>query len=444
MTLAPGQMATYAVRGELGENGGGGDGHVCTNEVTVVTNCIPAELSMKPIVDASQILVPQMGVYSTSVFVGAQVTVVTNGFHDIIETIQPCPICNQTPNPNVSTNRVPIPSPTTFQWEKTIAPYDTETFVGPACYAIIFTVSEPGNRSVAFSATAVQSPPCNIEGICNPASVSASTNLLVMQLESEAAVELPPDRKRRLFGVGEDVILRMLPLDETDATEWEITGGKGKFDNMPAIGNTIKFEAPDKSDTTTITATINGKSAFIQFAIIPPMTVTFISKDWESDPGGSKAPPRWHYYVVKDFFLGYRSDVYVGPDSVNFYKTKAYEGESPMYSSGSMTQVKQKAHPPNGPHGFTQEVYPGRGTRMGKPDENTGFSAEVPCGNGNAHWLIDWDYSVGSGSRYFIQQVQQNWDLIMVDPPSTNGTFRATKGSSGAEISTGQQDGALL
>ena len=203
MESAPGQMMFYAVAGDMGEDGGDGDGHECDDTETVVTNRIsPVIVLTNVIATAGAILVPPE-TESVTCAVAAEVLVVSNGIEKVITTVTPCTICAE-PNANVTTNDTII-TPSEFHWEWSF-PGDTgKKWNGGAAFTAVKEMTKPGRYSVGVTAVATNLPPW-----C-ACSAYEKADLLVLQIMSKAVKEWPGDPRRKKLGVGEFVNLVLEP-----------------------------------------------------------------------------------------------------------------------------------------------------------------------------------------------------------------------------------------
>ena len=229
MTLAPGQMASYTVRGELGENGGGGDGHVCDSSNRVEEIHISA-----PVISATLSVDNPIWKLSTSdtvsVPVSGRVSVDEPGKHDIITTVVPCTICGA-PQGSVTTNRADI-TPTSFLWNWTLG--DTNGCVTGASFSETVEISSSG--LLPFTASVITT---NIVSCC------------AVQTEAEGEVDI------RLVTVTPDKTNLALLRGESDTITFTVSPT-----NAP-----VTFSA--SMDSTNLSASVSGNIVTIQNLIDP-------------------------------------------------------------------------------------------------------------------------------------------------------------------------------
>ena len=455
MESAPGQMMFYAVAGDMGEDGGDGEGHECPAETNVVTNCTSSVILLTNMTTTvGEILVPQMGVTSTSVDLGATVHIVSNGLHQIITTATPCFVCSGgETEPRVTTNEATI-TPSVFVWNWQVAT-NSGTKVDDLSFATNVIVDLPKNYPISIKAVATNMPDC-----CAECAASVSTNALVMKLKSEMVMEFPKPVERLKVGVGEDVNLSMLLEEYAEETVWKITNGDGKLSSTN--GASITFTAPSQPwiGSTTITASINGLGASLSFEIVPPSTIKFENTyEPQGDlpgKGTGNAPPQvnpaYNYYK-----LNYQANYYVGPDDVNFHNILVSEGAANlMRAPGYWTTYPKEGNdhaswndkPPAGPGGegpkpLTTTVVPQKGTKCVVFDDITGGATTSPFESGCAYWSIPWYFQVGNnGWQLEFCRVIEDFELESIGMINGVEGFKFTikKGDfSGWSISYGEQ-----
>ena len=448
MELAPGKAVVYAVAGLLGEDEGGGDGHTCDNSESVVTNHVSAPvISLTNITaEAGAILVPQTGITTTDISLGATVLVVSNGVHEMITTVNPCTVCGE-PKKSVTTNTVDV-IPSEFHWQWSIAEKQGFKTAGSG-FEMSVGMSRPDWHSVVIRATTTNLPSC-----CKR-SVVAMTNALVMQLESETVMLQPEDRKRLTVGVGEEVKLSLSPEGKVGSAVWEVDG-KGSISSTNGVSST--FTAYKREDVTTVRVLVNGKSASLPFVTIEPQTVYFENINDENrallDPDlffhslKGQAPPKRNLYCVM-----YDGVHYIGPSNVNFHKVKISEdftrleydwGYWAWHPNPKVRQVDHKAWRDQ-PRDLTVKVIPGKGTLAPAPDDITGVVDldQPPLTDGYAWWDIPWYFQVGDDAeqKHFCT-VREDFRLTGIGTDNGVNMFMltVTKGNSGWSISYGEED----
>ncbi len=260
--------------------------------------------------------------------------------------------------------------------------------------------------------------------------------IYVPKIVTETVAEQPTNRARKTVGVGEEIILKVLP-DSLENVTWTKTNGDGDLE----FGESVVFTAPDHEGLTTLAVNCQGMSMPVTFSVIEPDNVVFENNTIVI----GFAPPSQDFYSIKYF-----ANVYFLPDKVNFGKIKVCEG----YAQTQTDPGYFRDYPP-GPHPSWENmprdvggavVVGGKGTKANwtNGDEITGGSeyvSTIPVRNGYAWWEISWKFKVGDGTYKQICPVRQDYRLT---GNSTNATFRITKGASGAEISTGDAEAHFI
>ena len=406
--FSPGVMMAYAVAGDLGEDGGDGNGHICSYETTVVTNhvTVPIISVTNATSEANAILVPQMEVSSVTVGFSAEVLVVSNGIHEVITTDMPCFVCSGGhPEAIVTTNQLEI-TPYTFLWEWKI-PGTTWTGVGDSTLSDSVEVETYGKHAVSITASATDLPDYCVE--CCACSDTANTNALVMKLESET-VSKALDCSRTTIGVCEMVTLNVLPPYEAPLPFWRIDNGGGTI-RVP-FGYSTTYEAPDSEDAVTITATIGEMEGSIDFTVIEPTGIRL-----ENNSIGYGAPsvaPTW-------MSIPYFANIYLQPDNVSFYRLQIREGGSPIVGTGAFAppykHPSMEYHAPNGPHSMLDQVVDGKGTLCEYRDNINGWiDILTDPDEGDIYWEMEWTWENLKGeARNSLGKIRQNYHMGTVN-----------------------------
>jgi len=205
-------------------------------------------------------------------------------------------------------------------------------------------------------------------------------------ITSETVMTQPANRARTRLGVGERVRLTY----SLGAATWELAGGGAM---SSASGATITFTAPRDSGAATLTATGSGCSASISFTIVAPDSVHMT----RLHPAQAE-----HTQTFPD--IGMLTNIYLGPDDVNFHRVEFLEGEIGCSANGVYACLNGDGHGPN-PNGLpaTTRVVAGKGTKMDASDHI--YSGH--CGNpwaapqtGREHFAIPWKWRVGSAGGW--------------------------------------------
>ena len=235
--------------------------------------------------------------------------------------------------------------------------------------------------------------------------------LYVPKIVTETVATSPPDRERKTIGVGEEVNLMLLPAG-LGLVSWNIPSGSGQLSHYYSTGS-ILFTAPGEASDTTVTATFSGGECEVDFDIIEPSSFTFENT--------SLVPPELHLPTPTEdwMHIHYYADMYLCPDTVNFYNVRLYEGESDPFPVGYFTLYRHgmQKHPSNGPHIMTATVVPGKGTLCVKSDEIMGI-VELNHGpiDGFLYWDLLWEFDIPNGIRSILKLIRQNnhiaWGVV--------------------------------
>ena len=258
--------------------------------------------------------------------------------------------------------------------------------------------------------------------------------LALLKIETQTVATQPADRTRKTVGVGEEVNLTLLPPGLGLIT-WNIPSGSGCLSHYFSNGS-ILFTAPGEASDTTVTASVLGGGCEVEFEIIEPTDV-FFENMAVSLHGG--APPDQKYYMIS-----YYADVYILPDTVNFYNISVCEGYAQTQTEpGYFRDYPPPAHTSweDSPRQInSMTVVAGKGTMANWDQGDTiGGATEdtrtIPPRDGYAYWDIPWKFRVANTALKQFRTIRQDYRLVA---NSTNDvTFRITKKQSGAEIHTG-------
>jgi len=275
------------------------------------------------------------------------------------------------------------------------------------------------------------------DGGPNNLTVGKEGRIIVPKIVTETVAASPPNRARKTIGVGEEVKLTLLP-EGLSGVLWNVTEGGGQVSGY--TGNTITFTAPDTEDDVTITASVSDSEFEVSFEILEPSEVLFENKDYflaNYNPQG--------YVNSSNFVLSYLANVYLKPDTVNFYKLELYEGaadvdpQTPGWGA-FLDEIRANPHQANGPHVMTGNVVAGKGTLMADPDQIRGYTPDGPFEPIVAVWNIQWSYEVNSTVKPIETVVQRFTVSVPTNPPSMDARFTVEKKASGITIGTGDLD----
>jgi hypothetical protein len=237
--------------------------------------------------------------------------------------------------------------------------------------------------------------------------------LYVPKIVTETVATSPPNRARKTIGVGEEVVLRVLP-EGVIVSLWDRTQGGGDLSYYS--GPTTTYTAPSTGDDVTIIASVGGADCSVSFSVIEPTGVLLENK--ELGPTPYTVQPTW-------MSMEYQATIYLQPDSVNFYRVLFYESAAEVIKTGYFTQGTHNFsdHPANGPHHMTAIVIPTKGTLAPKLDIIGGYiNLTGSTASGDAYWNILWSYEVPDGTpERHLETIRQNHHVETV-----NGTHRWT------------------
>jgi hypothetical protein len=170
---------------------------------------------------------------------------------------------------------------------------------------------------------------------------------------------------------------------------WSVT--KGKLSGKS--GATVVFTADSKPGATTVTVTVGGQTATVDFDVIAPtsvvMSVNGLRHKANNVPNG-----------------GIHTDVYIGPADVSFANIELLEQDVGATASGRWAALGGKGHHPNKNWGpMTQDVASGKGTKFVFMDNCAIWGgSKNPPWEGHASFQIPWLYRVvgdgGGGTRF--------------------------------------------
>lgn len=190
----------------------------------------------------------------------------------------------------------------------------------------------------------------------------------VFKIMTETLAMTPLERTRKMLGVGEEVRIIINPAI---AGLWSVANGQGKLRYDELSAENI-FIATDKEDKSIIQIKIDQESEMclsVNFNTIPPSDISFVNMPDEGVAQRSVDMPPVCSYVS----MNYYANVYLPPDTVNFYNVRYHEGEALSTSSGSYYEAFPQAfmslaHSFNNNHGMLDTVESGRGSKASEPD----------------------------------------------------------------------------
>jgi len=226
-----------------------------------------------------------------------------------------------------------------------------------------------------------------------------SATLALLKIETQTVATSPTDRARKMIGVGEEVNLTLLPAGLGLIT-WNILSGSGHLSHYYSNGS-ILFTAPSEGDDTTVTAAVSGCECGVDLAIIEPSGMLMENKTAVA-----------FHCATNWMSISYQANVYMQPDTVNFYRINYFEGASAMYATGcySYNNTGTPIHDQNGPHPMSEYVIAGKGTLCAEPDNLTcAVDIMGPTDEGDRYWELDWSFTCDNMvAPKAIETIRQN------------------------------------
>ncbi len=236
-----------------------------------------------------------------------------------------------------------------------------------------------------------------------------STPNSASDITSETVAPMPAPRSRTEIGVGEEVIL----THRKKHVKWTTTAGI----LSGAIDNKVKFIAPDIPKK----ITISGNRSSITFDVIAPNGV-FMERMNNSSV--------YHKQDRPD--SGINVQVYIQPDTVNFYKVQYLEDKVGAVADGEYKSLAGIPHEerPNMIY-LSDTVVSGKGTQV--PDGgDCVYSGDPgtapPFSQGSITYDIPYEYKVGGGRYYPFATITQKCTL---DPDGS--TLKASKANASGD-----------
>ena len=242
---------------------------------------------------------------------------------------------------------------------------------------------------------------------------------------TRTVVSEPANVTRKIIGIGEEVELWLYGVQ--GEINWSADVGELKSQR----GAKMYYTAPVQACTAHVNAICGNLTFNVVFTVIQPASIIFRYK-----PGGYIVPVNTPTKNKPYYEFEYEANVYLAPDTVNFYKLFLFEGRSdPLGKSGmylkdssiaSVHDEWKKAR------NMGSHVVAGYGTQWGYPDGLRGWTPSRPFtdGGGGFYWLNAWYYLMGEDKslpKSQIEIVKQSFDF---EAYSMNwGRFTISKGS---------------
>jgi hypothetical protein len=232
-------------------------------------------------------------------------------------------------------------------------------------------------------------------------------------LASETVATVPANRARTRLGVGEEVVITVMP---PDLVAWSVSGG-GRIST--SSGTATTFTAGDRASTSTVTAIrFDGSSCTMTFTVVEPSTAII-----DREPGTGIC------HVQGTPSAGFKGRPFVQPDDVSFENVEIREGLAVGVGTGHFRVVDGLCHAA-GAWVRVGRVVPGKGARLKAIDTVQGVipGSGPPFVPGIFDWPIPWEFRVAGGAAKAFTTVNHHMEV------DAAGTFTISKG--GARVTT--------
>lgn len=214
-------------------------------------------------------------------------------------------------------------------------------------------------------------------------------------IQSQTVATLPANRRRTTIGVGEEVELTF----SQGSARWRTTGGR----LSARRGASVRFTAPDRAASATVTAVGANCTATITFTIVEPSGVRMLRSPGTGVRHRQNRPDS-----------GMRTDIYLLPDTVCFYNIEYSEVDCPAVCTGVYTPFNGVGHDASpAVLSLGMIVVPGLGTQANATDGiysgDPGTAA--PFAPGNITFDIPYRFRVGRGRWKQFATVRQQSSL---------------------------------
>jgi transglutaminase-like putative cysteine protease len=208
---------------------------------------------------------------------------------------------------------------------------------------------------------------------------TAVRKITILAIKSETVATTPTDRTRTEIGVGEEVVLTLLPSGLSSVT-WSIAGN-GKLSTTSGASTTLT--AHERASTPTVSATFGSDTCPSSFNVIEPSGGTVVRM---AGTGIFHAGPNLSS-------VGFKGDFRLSPNTVSFYNIEMREGGGAAVATGLYAGENGRVHP-TGPWltvNFDNDV--------NVIDTIQAATHAPPLINGDFTWPIEWEFRVGSGAQ---------------------------------------------
>lgn len=270
----------------------------------------------------------------------------------------------------------------------------TRNLESMAAYRLTGIVLPPRGQTPEYTypTSAPTNPTPTAPAATYPTTVEDSTPDTSNDITSETVKPMPAPRSRTTIAVGEEVIL----THKKRHVNWTTTAGI----LSDAIDHTIKFTAPDIPKKVTIT----GRRSSITFDVIAPEGV-FMERKGSTGVIHTQNRPD----------SGLNLQVYLQPDTVNFYKVQYHEVNVAAIGEGEYQSLNGKPHDEHPKVMYLSDtVVSQKGTKVANGGDCV-YSGDPgstpPFKKGSITFDIPYEYKVGWGTFYPFATVTQESTL---------------------------------
>ncbi|MBS1329039.1 MAG: hypothetical protein HP043_03470, partial [Dialister sp.] len=210
---------------------------------------------------------------------------------------------------------------------------------------------------------------------------TVAIKIAIVELTHQTVVEEPQNKDRTKLGVGEQVVLTVMPEDITEPITWNASNG-----SLAENGNSQrKLTCPNRKSTVTVTAVIKSLTLSQTFDIV--------------EPGGVVMVKQLSYgvrHIKGNPSVGYKANVHILPSDVSFVNVRFQEKACPAVQFGYMTLLTIPPHP-QGEYFGEESHYDPNGQWVGIDTIEFGLDASMspqPYYPGYFTWSIPWVFKV--------------------------------------------------
>jgi hypothetical protein len=220
-----------------------------------------------------------------------------------------------------------------------------------------------------------------------------SFTLDVLELTSETVATIPADRKRKRIGVGEKVVMTVVPRRVTGT--WSVTG-QGVLSST--AGSTTTLTAEDRGGAATVSISVGSANCSSDFTVVEPAGIRM--RRWAGS--GIK-----HTQHRPD--SGLRTEIFLTPADVSFRNVQYREVDIGAVASGVYAPFHGIGHDASPATITVGDVVPGLGSKANGIDSiySGDPGTPPPFAPGSIRFSIPYEFKVGTGSFKRFTIVEQ-------------------------------------